>query len=613
MANRYWIAQTAQNWNTSAAWSDTQFGASGASVPSNGDDVFFATSGLIGSGMCTINVNPTIRNMTISGGSLNFNGSTCSLSGNYIQTSGIIDHSNSTIRFIGSGLKTCLMYNDNHFNNIIVSGGYTEFAVSYSGFPFNEGNLTYIVNETSYPSTGNFPLVDYSSHKLGLGLLGNVITKRGVGPRKIWFSGNHSGNFIDLTESYQSALVFSTNSNETITFPTSGSLVCYSLDFITEIGATNATFVANNFTFSLSGVNNSLIESDANIFTIGNYGSGSFNNTNTTFNFYTKPKIQIQRGTSFVNTQSLNVMPQVSGAEVLSLLSNISANIYGDSSLAGQFNNVRVYSGDVCFVDSDGLGIGSFSANSIILESGSNIMSPTSTNAFGEQFDYLFVDEFGDSIAVPIVVTDDFNILGADAYAGTAHSSNFYPNITVGDDLLWRGQSTAARLNAAYSSPWNITVSGTATFRNAAIGYGNFLGVGTADATGCLDLCNNTGFNFGTSSARYLSTHTRKVKECRPITNKGRLLQGGTGSINFNNSNTTNPRNDSIHIKSTIMSVVSSGVNYITGDLISPSGVRSNFAVNGIVTPPSRTSPGKYTFNAGTANITRSNYEQKNT
>lgn len=41
MAFRYWVATSGGNWNTTASWSATSGGASGASVPTRDDDVFF--------------------------------------------------------------------------------------------------------------------------------------------------------------------------------------------------------------------------------------------------------------------------------------------------------------------------------------------------------------------------------------------------------------------------------------------------------------------------------------------------------------------------------------------------------------------------------------------
>ena len=41
--NRYWVAASNANWVDASSWSATSGGASGASAPTTGDDVFFET------------------------------------------------------------------------------------------------------------------------------------------------------------------------------------------------------------------------------------------------------------------------------------------------------------------------------------------------------------------------------------------------------------------------------------------------------------------------------------------------------------------------------------------------------------------------------------------
>jgi len=63
MANRYWIAGSAGNWNDTANWSTTSGGSGGASVPGASDDVIFDTNG---AGNCTVNVNINVLSITLS-------------------------------------------------------------------------------------------------------------------------------------------------------------------------------------------------------------------------------------------------------------------------------------------------------------------------------------------------------------------------------------------------------------------------------------------------------------------------------------------------------------------------------------------------------------------
>jgi len=65
MADRYWVAGGTGNYNSNTNWSATSGGASGASVPTTADDVFFNASS--GVGTATINVASNCRNLNLTG------------------------------------------------------------------------------------------------------------------------------------------------------------------------------------------------------------------------------------------------------------------------------------------------------------------------------------------------------------------------------------------------------------------------------------------------------------------------------------------------------------------------------------------------------------------
>jgi hypothetical protein len=73
MADRYWVAGGTGNYNSTTNWSATSGGASGASVPTTVDDVFFNASS--GAGIATINATSNCRSLNLTGftGTLNFN------------------------------------------------------------------------------------------------------------------------------------------------------------------------------------------------------------------------------------------------------------------------------------------------------------------------------------------------------------------------------------------------------------------------------------------------------------------------------------------------------------------------------------------------------------
>jgi hypothetical protein len=65
MADRYWVAGGTGNYNSTTNWSATSGGASGASVPSSADNIFF--NGSSGVGTATINVASNCANLNLTG------------------------------------------------------------------------------------------------------------------------------------------------------------------------------------------------------------------------------------------------------------------------------------------------------------------------------------------------------------------------------------------------------------------------------------------------------------------------------------------------------------------------------------------------------------------
>lgn len=65
MANRYWVAATASNWNNTANWSTSSGGSSGASVPGASDTAIFNSNGI---GKCTLDMSITVATLTLGGG-----------------------------------------------------------------------------------------------------------------------------------------------------------------------------------------------------------------------------------------------------------------------------------------------------------------------------------------------------------------------------------------------------------------------------------------------------------------------------------------------------------------------------------------------------------------
>ena len=106
MADRYWVAGGNGNYNSTTNWSATSGGASGASVPTSVDNVFF--NGSSGVGTATINTSSSCANLNLTGftGTISFantlttTGSIVNLgTGGYTQAgiSGLVIQNNSTL------------------------------------------------------------------------------------------------------------------------------------------------------------------------------------------------------------------------------------------------------------------------------------------------------------------------------------------------------------------------------------------------------------------------------------------------------------------------------------------------------------------------------------
>ena len=65
MANRYWVASSAGNWNNTANWSTSSGGIGGASVPGASDTAIFNGNGI---GKCTLDMTVTVNYLNLTSG-----------------------------------------------------------------------------------------------------------------------------------------------------------------------------------------------------------------------------------------------------------------------------------------------------------------------------------------------------------------------------------------------------------------------------------------------------------------------------------------------------------------------------------------------------------------
>lgn len=619
MANKYWVSTGSQSYTTSTNWSNTPGGAGGGGVPGSGDNLFFNSAW--SSGNCAMSGTLNLNSIYGAGtASLTCDGIVNITSGIILDNGVNANFISSTFKFIGPNYGVVKV---NDFGDVIMSGALKHF-ISQNGLNGSRvnGNLIYSVTDTSFPAINNFPEIDFNSVaggtvNPGLSVVGNLLTKRGVGPLNLTFYRNHSGSFYDASASYDtSKLTFTTDTSGNFAFSfTSGTIVANSFYFAGAIGTSyTGIFNFGDVNFIASGTPNSYINNGKNQIGITDIASGHIvcNFSTANFSAYGNPNIHVQilNGADVSNFIASSYATLDHG-EIIATSKISGVNTYGPNLIAGTYGVINNYSGGLAFCDAGGGNFGAITADTITFSSGAYIAQPDDLTEFGDRYDADFT-EYGGAIATPIIVNGNFTIFGAPGYTGSLRTSNYNSaGIIVGGNLNWNGLSSSQKMNLAFSSPWNLTVSGTATVRNAAVRYSYFTGSGTVNATGCLDLCGNTNWSFGTSAANYISRYAVKTKSCQPLGQHGIIAYGGNQSVNFNTIVSSSPNSDSINDNYNIWTRRTDGYNFSTGRALNPSSALDSIESPSGAFKPSRTIPGKLAFQAGTRSVIRQNNEPK--
>ena len=168
MADRYWVGGTG-NWDaTTTHWSATNGGASGASVPTEVDDVFFTSLSNATAYVCTLTSTPVCRSISVAGpatGNVTI-ASTVSLAvsgGMTIAATGVTWTMTNTVFFVATTTGWTITTNG------VAMGGITRFGgaggggwtlgsafTSLTGIQFQAGTLT--TNNFSMTTSNNFDL-----------------------------------------------------------------------------------------------------------------------------------------------------------------------------------------------------------------------------------------------------------------------------------------------------------------------------------------------------------------------------------------------------------------------------------------------------------------------
>jgi hypothetical protein len=326
MANRHWVAGGTGNYNSTTNWSATSGGASGASVPTAADDVFF--DALSGVGTATINAASNCRNLNLTGftGTLNFI-STLSVQGTIMNfglgtytVTGIANlrfavsmtiTSNGTtytgnVEFPAAVIYT-LADNMSVSGNVEISGN---SARTFNGNTFNIlGNLTVSVSNivsgtTTFVLGGTGTWTHTNTGQIRNNLTINTLGTITLGTTVRYDTGTltyTAGTVITTgsTLNIGAATTLNTNGITWNNIATQGALTITLGNNLTLIGTLTITGGATSF--ALGG--NSLVSTNANL-TMG--ASGTFTMpTNQTF------KTLTTTGSSTINGNTLTITENI--------------------------------------------------------------------------------------------------------------------------------------------------------------------------------------------------------------------------------------------------------------------------------------------------------------
>ncbi|HRG58857.1 MAG TPA: hypothetical protein PK323_07835, partial [Bacteroidia bacterium] len=146
-ANRFWIATTASNWNSTANWSTTSGGAGGASIPGNADVAIFNN---LANGDCNINTNVNVQGFTISGysGIINQNANTIVIgNAGFNQNSGFFVGGSVNITITASTYSLTGGTFTSTTANLSIGGSQGSTTIfTHSAGTFNHNNGTVVLN-----------------------------------------------------------------------------------------------------------------------------------------------------------------------------------------------------------------------------------------------------------------------------------------------------------------------------------------------------------------------------------------------------------------------------------------------------------------------------------
>lgn len=508
-ANRYWIATTTANWNSTSNWSTTSGGSGGASVPSTSDIAIFDGNG---SGRCDINANASVLHFdiraTYSDTIVQQSSRTITTGGSFHLSGGVFVGGNSNIN-LGSGfiLDSNAFYintsatlnvrgiitiedgddfNHNTGNLILTSGTggtpvtldldtivlynfYVNNANGNKSVTFGSDNEITVNNDFKlYGSTTNYEIVLFGGK---IFLKGDVYVEYfrtnsyGQGTTEIIFDG--SGNQkIDALSNGAGGSLFKVTINKA----SSDTLFLYGKFRQDNNWDYNSGFVKADTSSRISFFRGSTISGTMTFHKV------RFQNLGSSFTWNITDTITVNNTMDFLGDNVIYLL----GGEIhckgnFSVSSNTSSNISG-----AYIGNTKI------FLDGTGdqswIGKSTYSSTflpDIIIDKSSGTLDITDHVTIGKRLHYIqgTIDYNSSTISVIKdcdITGNDFELYNFSIAALTLSSTN-----------------SAIGLNDSTF----LTVNGTLTFNNSATSSVVYLASGTIAAKGNIEIINDLGID----------------------------------------------------------------------------------------------------------------------
>jgi hypothetical protein len=543
-ANRFWIATTSANWNSTANWSTTSGGVGGASVPTNTDVAIF---NVLANGDCNINAIVNVQGFQINGytGIISQNANSITIgNAGFSQNSGTFSGGTVNISVVASTFNLAGGIFTSTTANLSIGGSQGSTTIfTHSAGTFNHNNGTVIFNPQvpgCVAGTYNIDVIPttvfYNVTLSGTQSCGNLANISTAGGDNIDAANNftHNDGVFNGTASFKNDLIIGSGSDGGTGVLTADGIGAqtYTVDPAAPrtahliVNKSAGALTPNGGTTALSLTKFTLTQGD---FTApsGNFSIGGSQSSSTIFT-HTAGTFNHNNGTTIFNPQ---VPGCVAGAYVIDVIPSTvfyNVTINGTQS-CGNLSNISTAPADVIKADndlthSDGVfnGFAEFKNNLIIgasSDGGSGTITANGTgaqtysvNVAAPRTAHLIVDKISGGLT-PAIGTTELSLTKFSLLQGsfTAPTGNFniggsQSTSTIfthsGGTFIHNSGTTIfdPQVPGCVAGTFTVDVINTTSFFNVIIAgaqsCGNLANINTA-ASDTIDATNNLTHNDG--------------------------------------------------------------------------------------------------------------------